>query len=250
MVRTMIADTAYWRVWEDNFSRSQPADYERNLRLVEALWEEALLLGAFPQEDAFNNVPAKTRRERAFMFRDLLVRMAGEFERRAIAYMLIGGQAVLLYGEPRLTADVDVTVGVPPEQLPTVLDVVRTLGWQVLVQNPHDFVRRTLVLPCRDEATGIRIDIIFAQSTYEQQALQRVRRVPMGDVQVCFASVEDVVIQKLVAGRPRDIEDARRIWLKNPHMDEEYIRHWLQQFEEALSEPFLARFEEIQRESG
>lgn len=77
--------------------------------------------------------------------------------------------------------------------------------------------------------------------------MQRVRRVPMGEAQVRFASVEDAVIQKLVAGRPRDIEDVRRIWLKNPNIDEEYTRHWLQQFEEALGEPDMARLEEIRR---
>lgn len=69
----MIADTACWRGWEDNLCRSQPADYERNLRLVEALWEEALLLGVLPQEDAIENIPVKARAERVFMFRDLLV---------------------------------------------------------------------------------------------------------------------------------------------------------------------------------
>ncbi len=34
--------------------------------------------------------------------------------------MLIGGQAVLLHGRPRLTEDIDVTLGLPPDQLPRV----------------------------------------------------------------------------------------------------------------------------------
>lgn len=95
----MITDTVYWRGWEDDLCRSQPADYERNLCLVETLREEAALLGVFPQDDLLANIPAKTRR------------------------------------------------------------------------GADDFVRRTLVLPCREENTGIRIDMIFAQSAYEQQAL-------------------------------------------------------------------------------
>ena len=41
------------------------------------------------------------------MFQDLLKRVAGELSRNAIPYMVIGGQAVLLYGEPRLTKDID-----------------------------------------------------------------------------------------------------------------------------------------------
>jgi hypothetical protein len=43
------------------------------------------------------------------MFQELLEALAQELEARAIPYMLIGGQAVLLYGVPRLTEDVDVT---------------------------------------------------------------------------------------------------------------------------------------------
>jgi hypothetical protein len=51
------------------------------------------------------------------MFEALLVRIARGLDTRGIPYMLIGGQAVLLYGEPRLTRDIDVSLGVGPEEL-------------------------------------------------------------------------------------------------------------------------------------
>jgi hypothetical protein len=37
--------------------------------------------------------------------------------------MVTGGQAVLLYGEPRLTKDIDVTLGVDTDHLARLLDV-------------------------------------------------------------------------------------------------------------------------------
>ena len=37
------------------------------------------------------------------MFERLLERIAVEFESRSIPYLIIGGQAVLVHGEPRLT---------------------------------------------------------------------------------------------------------------------------------------------------
>ena len=43
------------------------------------------------------------------MFQQLLETIALSLEKRGIPYMVIGGQAVLLYGEPRLTRDIDVT---------------------------------------------------------------------------------------------------------------------------------------------
>ena len=58
------------------------------------------------------------------MFENLLERIAGELESGAIPYMVIGGQAVLLYGEPRLTKDIDITLGVGSERVPDVSDTV------------------------------------------------------------------------------------------------------------------------------
>jgi hypothetical protein len=43
------------------------------------------------------------------MFEALLKLIARALDSYHIPYMLIGGQAVLLYGEARLTADVDIT---------------------------------------------------------------------------------------------------------------------------------------------
>ena len=45
------------------------------------------------------------------MPKNLLTRLAHALDEKKIPYMIIGGQAMLLYGEPRLTRDVDVTVG-------------------------------------------------------------------------------------------------------------------------------------------
>ena len=51
------------------------------------------------------------------MFAQLLERLAVALDRAKIPYMIIGGQAVLLYGEPRLTRDIDVTLGVDVNRL-------------------------------------------------------------------------------------------------------------------------------------
>jgi hypothetical protein len=40
------------------------------------------------------------------MFQELLRKVSRELKRAYIPYMVIGGQAVLLYGEPRLTRDI------------------------------------------------------------------------------------------------------------------------------------------------
>ena len=77
------------------------------------------------------------------------------------------------------------------------------------------------------------------------QALQRTRKVKMGNVHVKFASPEDLIVHKVIAGRPRDLEDVKAVLIKNPEMDLTSIHRWLKEFSAALQEPFVNRFDEL-----
>ena len=182
------------------------------------------------------------------MFKELLVRTASRLDRRGIPYMVIGGQAVLLYGEPRLTRDIDITLGISPQKAGEVVTLARELDLEVLVEDPIDFARKTFVLPCSEEKSGIRVDFIFSQSSYEEQALRRAKAVRMGKVEVKFASLEDLIIHKVIAGRPRDLEDAERVLAKNPDLDRDYVLSWLSEFDRALQAHFTASFRELLKE--
>ena len=183
------------------------------------------------------------------MFQRLLGKLAKALSTANVPYMIIGGQAILVYGEPRLTKDIDVTIGVGLESLSKIRDLLLTINFSPLVEK-DDFTMETMVLPCQDSETGIRINVIFSHSPYEQQALDRVYKIKLEGVEVCFAGVEDVVIHKIIAGRPRDLEDVETILLKNPDMDNMYIENWLRDFSESLNEPFLQRFEEIRKRAS
>jgi len=179
------------------------------------------------------------------MFERLLERLARELEARSIAYMVIGGQAVLLYGEPRLTRDIDITLGLSATRVSALLQIVRALDLTIRVADPEVFVRQTMVLPCEEAETGIRVDFIFSNSPYEAEALSRVNRVRIGASDVCYASLEDLIIHKLVAGRPRDVEDVRNVLIKNRGYDKSYVHRWLAEFEAVTGAPLRAKLSEV-----
>lgn len=180
------------------------------------------------------------------MFEKVICSIGAELERQNIPYMLIGGQAVLLYGEPRLTRDIDITLGVDVDKFQNIIAVAGNLLLKVLPDHAEDFTRKTMVLPVIHEETGIRIDFIFSFSPYERQAIARARRIRMLDQNVCFAAPEDVIIHKIVAGRPRDLEDVRGILVKMPDTDIDYVRRWLKDYSEAAGEDDIKkRFEDI-----
>ena len=165
------------------------------------------------------------------MFKDLIERIAEALDQSGLPYMIIGGQAVLYYGEPRFTKDIDITLGADTQALEEVLFLTVRLDLDLLVKEVEDFVRKTMVLPTQDRSTGIRVDFIFSHSLYERQAIDSAMNVNFGAVSVKISSLEDVVIHKIVAGRPRDIEDIKNILLKNPDYDKKYITHWLDIFD-------------------
>jgi predicted nucleotidyltransferase len=181
------------------------------------------------------------------MFDEALARISACLRKHHIPYMIIGGQAVLLYGEPRLTRDIDITLGVSLDGLNTVLDAVNDLSLKPLPEDIESFVAKTMVLPALDEKTGIRVDFIFSFSPYEAGAIARARKVEILGTEIFFASPEDLIIHKIFAGRPLDIEDVKSILLKYSDLDFGYIRSWLKEFDAATDQTkdYLRSFETL-----
>ena len=178
------------------------------------------------------------------MIEKLLKKTARHLDRQKIPYMIIGGQAVLLYGRPRLTRDIDITLGIDTDKYELIEGVCKKLKLRILVENPQDFARDTKVLPVEEPDSKVRIDFIFSFTPYEAQAIKNARQVSIDDYPVRFASCEDIIIHKMVAGRAIDEEDVKSILAKNRDIIHfEYIRKWLSEFgkiaeHEGISERF------------
>lgn len=181
------------------------------------------------------------------MLSGLLAKIGAELDRSGIRYMVIGGQAVLVFGEPRLTRDIDITLDADIDRLPEVVAAVERLGLRPLV-SPAEFVAETMVLPCEDGASGVRVDLVFSNTPFEREAMGRTRSMPIEGVQVRFASPEDLVILKVIAGRPRDLEDVKSVLVKQPELDRSLVRRWLERYQAQLAVPLIERFESVARD--
>ena len=88
------------------------------------------------------------------MITSLLKSIARQLDKSGIAYMIIGGQAVLLYGRARLTRDIDITLGANTDQFAQVAEVCKELGVELLPEDPRDFATKTNVLPAEEPGTS------------------------------------------------------------------------------------------------
>jgi predicted nucleotidyltransferase len=180
------------------------------------------------------------------MFEALISRIARELESAGLPYMIIGGQAVLFHGTVRMTKDIDITLGVDTGSLDLVVQAVKSIGVEIIPEDFSAFVERTYVLPAMEKQSGLRVDFIFSFTPYERQAITRATPAFLGGTKVMFAAVEDVIIHKVFAGRPRDLEDVRSLLIKNPTMDRGYVRDWLKEFAKAPDRVnLLQTFEDI-----
>lgn len=162
--------------------------------------------------------------------------------------MVIGGQAVLMYGEARQTKDIDVTLGIDVDQYELMHTAVKELELEILPDDIEQFIQQTRVLPTLELESGIRVDFIFSFSPYERQAIRRAHDIDMQKEPVRFATMEDVIIHKLIAGRARDIEDIKSMLIKAPEYESEYIEDWLRKFDGSLHENFQGKFRTILNE--
>lgn len=180
------------------------------------------------------------------MFEKLISALGLLLSENKIPYMIIGGQAVLLYGTPRLTKDIDITLGVSTDRITDIVKICQLAKLKIIPEDYKNFVNKTFVLPTKDETSEIRVDLIFSFTPYEQQAIERTRKIKIENTFVYFASPEDVIIHKIFAGRARDIEDVKNIILKNPEIDIGYIKKWLSEFDKTVEKAdFTNSFKQV-----
>ena len=157
-------------------------------------------------------------------------------------------QAVIAYGVPRLSADVDVTLRLSPDDPERFTADMHEAGFALRVDDP-DFVRRTRVMPFVHLSTAMPVDVVLAASGLEDEFLDRARVVDLGGTSVPLIDPEDLIIAKVLAGRPKDVEDARSLWrIRGQRLDADRIHRTLRLLEEALSQSDLvSSFESVRR---
>lgn len=183
---------------------------------------------------------------------DLLADLAGVLRSWGDRWYVFGAQAVLIWGRPRMTADVDVTVALVPPDIGRFVSDMKTAGFELRVGDVDDFVRRTHVLPFVHSRTQMPLDIVLAASGLEKEFLDRARRARIGDLEIPVISPEDLIIAKILAGRTRDLEDVTGILERQKkRLDVARIRETLQSLESALAQsdlvPAFERLLELQR---
>jgi hypothetical protein len=171
--------------------------------------------------------------------------------KRRLRWYVFGAQAAVAYGRPRMTADVDVTVDPGRTGAPALVEALSRAGFALRAALGEDFLREARLLPLVHRRTAMPVDVVLAGPGLHGEFLARRRLVDIGGVRVPMISPEDLVVTKVLAGRPKDLEDLRGVLLEQESLDLNHARALLGELEEALGDSrLLRRLDRIVRGAG
>jgi hypothetical protein len=104
------------------------------------------------------------------------------------------------------------------------------------------FIERTRVVPFVHRASGMPVDVVLGGSGLEDEFARRARMIDISGRQIPVIAPDDLIITKILAGRPKDVEDIRAVLgAQRRNLDLERIRSVLRLLEEALPMSDLVR---------
>jgi len=170
---------------------------------------------------------------------ELLSDLSAALDALGAGWYVFGAQAALVWGRPRLTTDVDVTVkcSASTDQLVRALD---TSGFSPRIDATEAFIRTTRVVPLEHRASGLALDLVLAGPGLEDLFLERAVSIDVAGTAVPFISPEDLIVTKVLAGREKDIEDVRGVLSeRGSTLDVNQIRTTLGLLDDALGQSDL-----------
>jgi hypothetical protein len=156
--------------------------------------------------------------------RDVVAAVAALLGALRVDWVVIGAVAANRYRrEVRLTGDLDLLVASHgPGGLGALETAFGTAGWSVRRGSPDGAILRL-----RHPEYGA-VDLILAETEYQRAAIERSAFEPNGGVALRVLRIEDVLVHKLIAGRPRDVADIEDILERRPQLDEAYVEQWVE----------------------
>jgi len=158
---------------------------------------------------------------------------------RGWRHCIIGGMALLRWGEQRMTKDVDLTLLTGFGQEERYIAALMA-DFEALVPDAMEFALRNRVLPVKTKA-GFKADIALGGLPFEEQAVNRATDFAYADgVTLRVCSAEDLVVMKAFAARPQDWIDIEGVLIRQcGRLDWRYIYTELRPLAELKDAPEL-----------
>lgn len=164
-------------------------------------------------------------------FIDTIKELRTIFKKHNIEYAILGGLAAGAWGRARATDDIDLVIHVSGDKLDNLMNIFKKYKYQVRIMG-YDNLPDLIELRKKRGDLEIRVDIMLAKIPYQEKVMERKVMLKIFDTEIPFISPEDLIIHKLIANRPIDIQDVENIFRFNyKNLDIEYLKKWAKEWE-------------------
>jgi hypothetical protein len=167
-------------------------------------------------------------------------------ESQRIAYALIGGLAVSLRAQPRVTADVDLVIAADVDRALKLAGALEKTTFRPFFQDVTDVIEKAYILPLCHRRTSVKVDMAIGMSGFERQAVARAQRLEVAGAMISVATAEDLLIMKVLAGRPQDEQDLQGLVIaQGEFLDWDYCLRVAADLGEAIDQPLVSRIQSL-----
>jgi hypothetical protein len=167
--------------------------------------------------------------------RQLLAAIAEVLQELKIPYLITGGTAVLVWGRPRFTADIDIVVELKIKDIVVLRAMLAQLGKANYIdkQTMEDAVIHRGEFNFIHGETGVKVDFwVSKNDLFENMRMKRKIAKKILGQNVYFISPEDLIISKLrwrkISPSSRHMEDIESILkISGGKLDKKYLKYWI-----------------------
>lgn len=174
----------------------------------------------------------------------VFVKVVSFLEKHRYPYLIIGGIAAGVLGEPRATGDIDIDIKIKKI---TINEFLKRLQEEGFAYDKIEVTKRI-----KETGTfkiwygGVHIDFLISSTKFEESALERYKRIRLFGIEANFPSPEDMILFKVIPARPIDKIDITNIVIcHKDKLDTKYLLDWAMRLSDEAQD--IRIYEDVER---
>ena len=145
---------------------------------------------------------------------DILLLVCDFLNKQNIPYVVVGGIAVLVYGSPRTTMDIDIILQLNEKNMGNLIYFLNEKNFFASKEDLKSALKERSHCTIEDKLSMIRLDVKGIYTKSDKLSLERRKSIEWRSKTICVSSPEDLIVNKLFFGSEQDIKDAEGIYVR------------------------------------
>lgn len=163
----------------------------------------------------------------------LLKKIAGILHKLDIPYIITGGVAVVIWGRPRFTADIDIVIELMPGKIRQLAEELLQVDKDVYVDRAsiQNAIQRQGEFNFIHSSSGLKVDFwVLKNDQFDKERMKRRIKEVIAGIPVFITTPEDLILIKLMwyqkTESTRQLEDIESIITIQKKLDWRYLQKW------------------------